>query len=56
MNGKDFELIARVIKARKDHIGSAYSELLADDFADALRATNKQFNREKFIRACGGQP
>jgi hypothetical protein len=49
MTRKDFELIARVLKARQ-----ASAELIRD-FAEELRATNKQFNRDKFIRACGGE-
>ena len=56
MTRKDFELIAATIKARRDHIGSAYTELLAEDFAQALKATNQQFNRDRFIRACGVNP
>lgn len=47
MTKKDFELIAALLKA------TYASEAMAKEFADALRATNKQFNRDKFLRACG---
>jgi hypothetical protein len=53
MSRKDFELIAAVLKARRDHIGSAYTELLAADFADRLTATNAAFDRARFLKACG---
>lgn len=56
MTRKDFELIAATLRARRDHIGSAYAEMLAEDFANALRATNQQFNRDRFLRACGVTP
>lgn len=55
MTRKDFELIAATVKA----IGCLeYPQrcIVAHEFAQALKATNKQFNRDKFIRACGVTP
>jgi hypothetical protein len=65
MNARDFELIAATLKASRPAAHLQMVELalvdmwldrLTRQFADTLRATNKQFNRGKFIRACGGQP
>jgi hypothetical protein len=53
MTRKDFELIAATIKAQRDVTPNLCVDLLARDFADVLKATNKQFNRDKFLRACG---
>lgn len=56
MTKKDFELIAATIKAQRAVSLFATPDALdalARDFADALRATNKQFNRDRFLRACG---
>lgn len=55
MTKKDFELIAATIKAtRGDYPGNLQMvDAMALAFADRLRATNKQFNRDKFLRACG---
>lgn len=56
MTKRDFELIAAVIKARMadaSHIERLELERLSLDMADALRSTNKQFNRDRFLRACG---
>jgi hypothetical protein len=54
MTRKDFELIAAVLKNRRALAGDAGAfDTLARDFAEALAATNKQFNRDRFLRACG---
>ncbi len=57
MTRKDFELIAATLKAARGMTAEDTDVLLlnavARDFADALRCTNKQFNRDKFLRACG---
>lgn len=53
MTRKDFELIARIVKAHRKYEGDATVDQLARDMADALRTTNQQFNRDKFLRACG---
>ena len=52
MTRKDFILIAKVLSSAKNHelIGH-----LAERFADALRGTNANFDRERFIRACMGE-
>lgn len=58
MTRKDFELIARVVLAqRRDNLFLTPddADAMARAFADELRATNKQFNRDKFLRACGVQ-
>ncbi len=55
MTRKDFELIAAVLKAHRNdnRLIDISISCLARDFAEALKATNKQFNADKFIRACG---
>lgn len=54
MTAKDFELIAETMKAfRRDTDMHETIDALSRDFADRLKATNKQFNRDKFLRACG---
>lgn len=56
MTRKDFVLIAGVIKARMDDapfIEKVELIRLAEDMADALRSTNRDFNRDRFLRACG---
>jgi hypothetical protein len=57
MTKKDFELIASVLNTylhRRDDNG--WETDIVRDMANALRATNKQFNRDKFVRACGVSP
>jgi hypothetical protein len=66
MTKKDFELITATLKAnrpRGNHRSWDTSELAAIQreqwtltaiaFSDALKETNKQFNRDKFLHACG---
>ena len=57
MTKRDFELIAATLKqALRDaeaHQNGAPIRQLAWDFADRLKSTNKQFNADKFLRACG---
>lgn len=59
MTRRDFELIAATIKAQRWQVLSADQkntlDNLARDFADKLKATNAQFNRDKFLHACGVQ-
>jgi hypothetical protein len=56
---KDYELIARVLRFRREHlpIGRAdvadQIDILANMFATELAATNPRFNRERFLAACG---
>jgi hypothetical protein len=60
MTKKDFELIAATLRALLfENAGGCTPQAakvhayLSADFADRLKATNKQFNRDKFLRACG---
>lgn len=57
MTRKDFELIAATLKAQHGAITTDTERdlyrALVRSFADNLRATNQQFNRDRFIRACG---
>jgi hypothetical protein len=56
MTRKDFELIAATIKAQRcaNLFATADAiDALAFDFADRLKGTNQQFNRDRFLRACG---
>jgi hypothetical protein len=54
MTRKDFELIARVIKAqRAPHNDSATLDELTREFAYALEETNPRFDTHRFIEACG---
>lgn len=58
MTKKDFELIAAVLN--NYHLDTPIQKQIvaavAREFADRLKATNKQFNRDKFLRACGVCP
>lgn len=51
MTKKDFELIATVLQ-QCVLLDETSRILLAAAFADALKATNQQFNAQRFIRAC----
>jgi hypothetical protein len=55
MTAKDFILIAAVLKAmpHDDMFAKVIHAQTVETMADALAKTNKQFNRSKFIRACG---
>ncbi len=57
MTRKDFELIAAIIKAERANPMSETSRWLFDnlshEFAAKLKTTNAQFNRDRFLRACG---
>lgn len=52
MTRKDFELIARTIKQQPENIRRA----IAESFAVALQGTNANFDRAKFLKACGVTP
>jgi hypothetical protein len=70
MTNKDFDLIAATLKAERERLytnATLFSadinpeqlrllNALAHDFANRLKATNKQFNRDKFPHACGVSP
>jgi hypothetical protein len=51
MSRKHFVLIAATIKALA--ISPEYRKLVAEEFAYILRTTNPNFNRERFLAACG---
>ena len=57
MTRKDFELIAKVLRAARngdiDRRAEWVTDAIAEDMADGLATTNPRFNREKFLRACG---
>jgi hypothetical protein len=54
MTRKDFELIASTMKTAREYADDRQAiDALSRDFADRLKATNKQFNRDKFLHACG---
>jgi hypothetical protein len=54
MTRKDFELIASTLKTFREYADDRSAiDALSRDFADRLKATNQQFNRDKFLRACG---
>lgn len=53
MTKRDFELIARVLKTWRDDFGAKRALGVAQDFADELQGTNPQFDRARFLKACG---
>lgn len=57
MTKKDFELIAGTLRASRPGEGYARNllqwNLIVQRFAEALCATNLNFDRERFIAACG---
>ena len=55
MTRKDFELIATTLQHFKAtvRVNAHAFDALALEFADRLKNTNAQFNRDKFLRACG---
>jgi hypothetical protein len=61
MTRQHFALIAEVIKdaqseftsALGDEHGQMAQEIISTLFASELRQTNPNFNRDRFLRACG---
>lgn len=54
MTRKDFELIAKVLKGSENRIIDDLAlEGLAETFADYLTDTNPNFDRARFLTACG---
>jgi hypothetical protein len=51
MTKQHYEFIADVL-ANLDILCDETHEYVIKEFADALQATNSQFNREQFIAAC----
>lgn len=63
MTKQDFELIAEVFndavqRMSPDPAGDIafMHRVLAEDMADALRTTNHNFDRDRFLAACGVIP
>lgn len=55
MTRKDFEAIAEVLRQHNlNGIGKQYIEDVIKDLTVVLAVTNKNFDRERFIAACGG--
>lgn len=57
MTRAQFELIAHVLSQTRDQgeVWNAAITATALRFAHELRATNPQFDRERFLKACGVQ-
>lgn len=54
MTRKDFKLIASVLKKeREEWLYSGDANIIASDFAEALATTNPNFDKSKFLEACG---
>lgn len=57
MTRKDFQLIADVLKGLSlnwgGHLNDASHARVVEDFADKLASTNPNFDRARFLRACG---
>lgn len=62
MQRRHFELIAESLKKSSHHFSnsasgpwtmSEASRRVCEDLADALGGTNPQFNRARFLKACG---
>lgn len=63
MTRKDFDLIAATLKHARFYESGGCTpaativlNYLSRDFAERLKATNQQFNADKFLRACGVTP
>lgn len=53
MTRQHFALIAAVLAPYVGEQEANIPASIAKDFADKLRTTNPNFNRERFLRACG---
>lgn len=53
MTRKDFELIAEVLRNAEEIIDEYAMEALASMFTAKLCETNPQFDRARFLKACG---
>ena len=53
---RHFEFISDVIASLpNDNVGNIMKYYITQRFVMELKATNPQFNEEKFIKACGGK-
>ena len=48
--------IAEIIATARGKFGSDDARIIAEHFADALRGTNPNFDRQRFISAATGEP
>ncbi len=55
MTRRDFELIARTVRALRDMpaIRGGDADLVASTFADVLKEMHPRFDRARFLEACG---
>jgi len=58
MTKKDFELIAKILAQHIWDRAKCFDSLedcraIAESFAEALATTNKNFDQNKFLKACG---
>jgi len=53
MTRKDFQLIADVLKNADEVADQQSIEAMAEMFADELATTNPNFDRARFLTACG---
>lgn len=53
MTKKDYQLIAKELQWADNHGWTDHIELMAESLADAFEADNPNFDRDKFLAACG---
>lgn len=53
MQRRHFQMIADILAGMRIYMPTEYADRAAEYFADELRQTNPQFNRDKFLKACG---
>lgn len=53
MSRQHFQFIADTLRNGNRFVIEADRHLVALNFADALRSTNPNFKRDRFLRACG---
>lgn len=53
MQRRHFQLVAKIIKAGNNYPTEEIRRLVALDFASSFAASNPEFNRDKFLTACG---
>ena len=53
MTRKHFQLIADRITAAREYLDPEQADRLACDFAEELARTNPNFDRDRFLTACG---
>lgn len=53
MQRRHFEMIANSVRMLYGDLTKAQRQLVAERFADDLTRTNPNFNRARFLKACG---